>query len=66
MGNEIYYRGYYIEYNPPPIPTYNMDFAYYSEDYDGPQDYRYGYGKSVEDCKHQIDLILEEHENEVL
>lgn len=51
------YRGYVIEYDPPPIPGPTFDWQYTHKDYDGPEDKRHGYSASVEACKAEIDDI---------
>lgn len=58
--NAELYRGYWIDYNPPPIPVRDCDWSFSHIDFDGPGDNRYGYGPSIEDCKAQIDEQIEE------
>lgn len=63
--NPIWYKSkwkIYTDDNP-------FGFAYVHDDYDptpnnpgdGPSDHRAGYGKTVQECKDQIDEYLEEH-----
>lgn len=54
------YKGYMI--NTAPAYT-RMAYMFTHKDYDGPEDRRHGYGKSIEDCKEQIDEIEESYEN---
>ncbi len=58
MANEETYRGFSFSYWRKPIPTAAFDHDFVHEDYDGPGDNRCGNGRSVEDCKAQIDDIL--------
>lgn len=62
---DITYRGYRIDYDPPPIPIRSCDWQFVHEDYDGapnepgdgPGDHRAGHGSSEADCRAQIDDI---------
>lgn len=59
------YRGYLIEYNPPPIGTRAHDWAFTAEGFDGAPDSgdnRCGTGPTVEDCLRQIDELEDEEE----
>lgn len=59
------YRGYNITYWAKPVPTRAWDYDFAHEDYDGAPDsgdHRCGNGASVEDCKEQIDEIIEDEE----
>lgn len=53
--NPIWYKDYriYLDDNP-------FGWAFVHKDYDGDEDERFGYGKSVDDCKEQIDLLIAE------
>lgn len=66
MMDEIrIYRGYQINYDPPPIPVRDMDWHYHHEQFDGGEDAkddRYGHAASPEDCMREIDLIEDGHE----
>lgn len=54
MSNLTIYKGFRITYEPKPIPLSCFDYDWYSpESGDG------GSGSTVEDCKSQIDEILE-------
>lgn len=59
-ANARIYRGFTIDHAPPPIPDRSHDWQFAHEDYDGPGDKRCGTGANVEDCKQQIDEILED------
>ena len=59
------YRGYTITYWAKPVPTRAWDYDFSHEDYDGAPDsgdHRCGNGASVEDCKEQIDDLIEDEE----
>lgn len=56
------YRGFHIEYNPPPIPVRCCDWQWAHEDFDGPEDNRYGHAASLEAAKAEIDDWHEEQE----
>lgn len=49
------YRGWHIEYNPPPIPVRTCDWQFWHVDYDGPEDSRCGFAPSLEAAKAEID-----------
>jgi hypothetical protein len=51
------YRGYRIDYDPPPIPVRCCDWQFAHEDYDGPEDNRCGHAPSLEAAKAEIDII---------
>ena len=57
------YRGYHIEYDPPPIPIRTSDWAWSHEGYDGPEDPRSGYSPSLEAAKADIDEQIAEWED---
>ena len=53
------YRGYVIEYDPPPIPVRLHDWTFAHEEFDGAPDsgdMRAGTAASLEDAKREIDL----------
>lgn len=62
------YRGYTIEYRPPPIPLRDCDWEYVHQDYDGgpwdsygpPMDDRCGWAASLEDAKRAVDELIAE------
>lgn len=57
------YRGFTIEYNPPPIPARCCDWQFWHDDYDGAgdaNDNRCGSAGSLDDAKLEIDMILED------
>ena len=57
----IKYNGFIITHWAKPIPDRSHDYDFVHEDYDGAedaQDNRHGSGSSVEDCKAQIDELL--------
>jgi hypothetical protein len=56
----ITYKGFTITHDPKPISSRAWDYDFAHKDYDGPGDIRCGNGSSVEDCKAQIDEILED------
>ena len=59
----IKYRGYVIEYAPPPIPVRIHDWSFVHEDYDGApdsNDCRQGTAASVWDAKREIDFELDD------
>jgi hypothetical protein len=47
------YRGYFIY--PAEYAVPDSRFQYVHKDYDGPEDNRFGYGATVEECKAEID-----------
>ncbi len=59
MGT-VAYRGFRIDYYPPPIPIRTCDWQYVHEDYDGTEDNRYGHAPSLEAAKAEIDDWHEE------
>lgn len=59
---KIRYRGYDIEYNPPPIADRNHDWQFSHQDYNGGSDnldQRCGTAPSLEVAKREIDEQLE-------
>ena len=57
------YRGYAIQYDPPPIPSRACDWQYAADGYDGAPDggdTRYGFASSLEDAKRQIDMLCDD------
>jgi hypothetical protein len=54
-AEKIKYRGYVIVHDPPPIPNDSFDWRFWHQDYDGPEDGRYGYAASLEEAKRDID-----------
>lgn len=60
--SEYRYRGYRIEYDPPPIPIRTSDWAWAHKDYGGPGDPRSGYSASFEAAKADIDEQIAEGE----
>lgn len=56
-GEPVRYRGYIIQFDPPPIPIRSMDWHYVHENYDGPEDSRHGHAASYQACKDEIDEI---------
>ena len=58
----VEYRGYWIEYDPPPIPLRTSDWKWSHDGYDGPGDHRAGYSPSLEEAKADIDEQIEENE----
>ena len=54
-GRTTPYRGYRIEYDPPPIPIRTCDWAWSHDGYDGPGDFRCGHSGSLEQAKADID-----------
>ena len=59
-GEIVRYRGWQIQFDPPPIPIRNMDWHYVHENYDGPGDPRYGHAESYQACLDAIDEIEDE------
>ena len=70
--NKVAYRGWWITYDPPPIPTRNCDWQYWHDDYDGapmygdegPADNRCGSAASEADAMAEIDAWIEENEGD--
>ncbi len=54
------YKGYYIWYEPKPIPTVTCDYSFCHLNFDGPEDKRYGFTTSIFKAMQQIDAIEEE------
>lgn len=58
------YRGWWISYDPPPIPTRNCDWQFWHDDFDGATDAgdsRCGHAESLEAAKAEIDFWIEEN-----
>ena len=51
------YKGYLIA----PTPTYAREFRWQftHKEYTGPEDRRHGFGKTLEECTEQIDVLTE-------
>jgi hypothetical protein len=58
----VTYRGFRIDYDPPPIPVRTCDWQFAHEDYDGPEDNRCGHAESLEAAKAEIDFWHEEND----
>ncbi len=61
----VEYRGYTITHGAKPVPTRVWDYDFVHADYDGAPDSgdrRCGNGASVDDCKEQIDELIEDEE----
>lgn len=58
----IFYRDFWIEYAPPPIPSRSFDWQYVHEGYDGPGDPRHGAARSLDEAKADVDAWHEENE----
>ena len=61
----IHYRGYAIEYDPPPIPVRCCDWRFAADGFDGApdsKDARSGSAETLEDAKEQIDTLIDEEE----
>ena len=54
------YKGYYIWYEPKPIPIVTCDYSFCHFDYDGPEDTRCGFAESTYKAMCHIDEIEEE------
>lgn len=54
------YRGYIINYDPPPIPSRKHDWQFAHKDYNGPRDNRCGTAPSLEAAKTEIDQQIDE------
>lgn len=57
MSAAVQYRGWLIDFDPPPIPTRNCDWHFRHEDFDGIEapDDRYGHAASLDEAKAEID-----------
>lgn len=53
------YKGFYIVYEPKPIPDRRYDYDWTHEDYNGPGDNRAGTAASVSVCMAEIDMLLD-------
>ena len=49
------YRGWFIQWDPPPIPDRNHDWQYWHKNYDGPGDGRIGSVASEQAAREAID-----------
>lgn len=58
------YRGFTIEFRPPPIPSREHDWAFVHDDYDGPGDRRADTAPTLEDAKAAIDELIEDLEEQ--
>ena len=58
----MHYRGFRIEYDPPPIPARACDWVWAHEDYDGPGDSRIGHAPTLAAAQAAVDEYLEEYE----
>jgi hypothetical protein len=56
------YRGYVIEYDPPPVPFRDMDWRWQHDDYDGPGDDRIGFSPSLAEARQEIDDLENERD----
>lgn len=56
------YRGYVIEYDPPPVPFRDMDWRWQHDDYDGPGDDRIGFSSSLAEARQEIDDLEDERD----
>ncbi len=54
-GEPVEYRGWQIQFDPPPIPIRSMDWHFVHLNYDGPEDSRCGHAESFQACKDAID-----------
>lgn len=57
------YRGWWIAYDPPPIPSRNCDWGFWHDDYDGAPDAgdsRCGHAPTLEEARADIDFWHEE------
>ena len=61
VGETIEYRDYRITFDYPPIPVRTIDYSFAHKDYDL-DDPRYGSAGSIQDCKDQIDEMIEDEE----
>jgi len=52
----MYYKNYIIEKCSPPGRT-KIQWAFAHVEYDGPDDYRFGFAESIENVKQQINAI---------
>ena len=59
------YRGYLIDYDPPPIPVRDCDWQYAHKDFDGAPDgcdHRCGFAPTYQACVEAIDDLIEDEE----
>jgi hypothetical protein len=70
MTGKIEYRGYWIEYNPKPIPaSCGVDWDWHHDDFDGApdgNDNRCGCSASLDAAKTDIDEQIEEDESPLM
>lgn len=57
------YRGWQIFYNPPPIPCRDFDWSAAHPDYDGPDDGRQVWGRTINDVVAAINDWHEDQDN---
>lgn len=62
MSGDIAYRGWWIRYDPPPVPSRLHDWQYWSDEYDGPGDDRDGSASSLLAAREAIDERIEDEE----
>ena len=62
MTDHLTYRGYTIDYDPPPVGTRRWDWSATHADYDGPGDPRHVRAASVKALHAEIDYIEDELE----
>ena len=63
VSGPVPYRGYWIKYNPKPIPPrYGVDWDWWHDGYDGPGDPRCGATGSLEAARLAIDEQIEDEE----
>lgn len=58
VGRKVSYRGWWIDYDPPPIPVRTCDWQFWHDDFDGApdaNDNRYGSAGSLDAAKAEID-----------
>lgn len=61
--DKIIYRGFWINYDPPPIPARNCDWEAIHPDYDGPGDNRYFRAASEAAVCREVDAWYEEQDD---
>jgi hypothetical protein len=70
MTGKIEYRGYWIAYNPKPVPaSCGVDWDWHHDDYDGApdgNDNRCGCSASLDAAKTDIDEQIEEDESPLM
>lgn len=55
--NVCMYKECRIYFDPPPVGTRELDWQWAHKDFDGPEDFRSGFGPSIQACKDQIDYM---------